>query len=300
MRIVVIDDEMYALQSFLNEIIDYNVECKFFRDDERAVLEYILKNNVDAVFTDVGMPGVDGLKLAGEIVSLRPEISIVFITGMTITMADLSPALKRNTVGFLYKPYHADKLTEILRLIEKRTPTLYVRTFDSFDCFSDGKLVVFSSGKAKELFALLIVYNGNSLTMTDAIDHLWQDANVEKAKVLYRNAVFRLRKTLADIGVNCVTSGRAVLSLDKTNIRCDYWDYLQTGGDLYHGEFLKSYDWSVDYLPELDRIASSGAPQGRRYYKLSAEDEAADAPSSENPPTMSASSPPIHKKDEEN
>ena len=254
MKIIVIDDEIFALQSFLNEIIDCDVEYKFFKDDETAVLEYVAKHPVDAVFSDIGM-AVNGLVLAEKLIALRPDIPIVFITGMPITTADLNEKVKANTLGFLYKPYNADKLAEFLNIVKKRKPLLSVKMFDGFDCFADGKLVRFSSAKSKELFALLIAYNGISLTMADAINHLWQDAELEKAKVLYRNAVFRLRKTLLDIGVDCVNFGRALLTLDKTHIQCDYWDFLQSGNGGYRGEFLKSYDWSVDYLPELDRIA---------------------------------------------
>lgn len=255
MKIVVVDDEMYALQSFLNEIIDCGVEYKFFKDDENAVLDYVGKNTVDAVFSDIGMPSINGLELAEKLIALRHDIAIVFITGMPITMSDLNETVKANTLGFLYKPYNADKLAEFLNLIKKRTPILSVKMFDGFDCFVDGKLVIFSSAKAKELFALLIAYNGNSLSMTDAINHLWENSDAEKAKVLYRNAVFRLRKTLTDVGLDCINFGRALLTLDKTYIQCDYWDYLQSGEGAYRGEFCKSFDWSLEYLPELDRIA---------------------------------------------
>ncbi len=256
MKIVVIDDEMYALQSFLNEVIDCDVECRFFKDDERAVLDYLEKNTVDAVFSDVSMPKIYGPELAEKIVALGKDIPFVFITGTNMTAEGLSAAVQKHTLGFLYKPYNANKLRTYLNLINKRTPLLQVKTFDGFDCFTDGGIVTFTSAKSKELFALLIAYNGNSLTMSDAIAHLWGDNDVEKAKILYRNAVFRLRKTLTEVGVNCVGFGRAVLTLDKSNIVCDYWDFIRTGKGAYHGEFMRGYDWSVEYLPELDRIAA--------------------------------------------
>ena len=254
MKIVVVDDEMLALQSFLSEVIDCDVDYKFFKDG-KAALDFVSKNTVDAVFTDVGMPNINGLELSEKLITLCPDIAIVFITGMPITMANLSEKVKANTIGFLYKPYNADKLAEFLNIIKKRTPILSVKMFDGFDCFVDDKLVRFSSSKSKELFALLITYNGKSLTMADAINHLWENSELEKAKVLYRNAVFRLRKTLTEIGLHCVDFGRAMLTLDKTHIQCDYWDYLQSGEGAYRGEFCKSYDWSVEYLYELDRIA---------------------------------------------
>ena len=254
MKIVIIDDEILALQSFLNDIIDYDVDYKFFKDG-KAALDYATKNTIDAVFTDIRMPSINGLLLAEKLVDLYSDIPIVFITGMPITMNDLSEKVRANTLGFLYKPYNANKLTEFLNIIKKRTPTLCVKMFDGFDCFVDGKIVLFSSAKSKELLALLITYNGKSLTMTDAINLLWENSDVEKAKILYRNAVFRLRKTLFDLGINCVGFKRAMLTLDKTHIQCDYWDFLKSGEGSYHGEFCKSYDWSMDYLYELDKIA---------------------------------------------
>ena len=259
MKIIIVDDEMLALQSFLSEVIDCDVDYKFFKDGQ-AALDFVSKNTVDAVFTDVGMPNINGLDLAEKLITLCPEVAIVFITGMPITLSDLSEKVKANTLGFLYKPYNPDKLAEFLNIIKKRTPVLSVKMFDGFDCFVDDKLVKFSSAKEKELFALLITYNGRSLSMTEAISLLWENSELEKAKVLYRNAVFRLRKTLSETGVNCVDFGRAVLTLDKTHIQCDYWDFLQSGVGAYRGEFCKSYDWSIEYLPELDRIAEKNKP----------------------------------------
>ena len=108
---------------------------------------------------------------------------------------------------------------------------------------------------ARSLFALLLAYKGKTLTMTDAISQLWADVAPEKSKILYRDAVWRLRRTLKEIDIPCVEWGRAALSSDKSRIECDYWEYLLTGKGDYRGEFCKTYDWSVDYLAELDEAA---------------------------------------------
>ncbi len=254
MKIVVIDDEMHALQSFLGESIGYDVEYKFFKDDEAAILDYVKENTVGAVFTDIGMPSVSGLDLAEKIIGVCPDVALVFITGMAVTEDDLSERVRSHTVGFLYKPFKSARLAELLNILQKRTPVLTVKMFDVFDCFVDGELIDFPSAKSKELFALLLAYNGKTLTMTDAIDHLWENSDVEKAKISYRNAVFRLRKTLDEHGIHCVGYERAKLTLDKKGIVCDYWTFLRSGKGDYNGEFCKSYDWSVAYLPELDRV----------------------------------------------
>lgn len=256
MKIIVVDDEMSALHVFLNEIIEeQNVEYKFYRDDEVAILNYVAKNGVDAAFLDVNMPNVNGIELAQKLIQIAPALKLIFITGLSITEKDLPESVREHTLGFMYKPYNVQTLMRLLSLIENKKRILKVEMFDTFDCFIDNKNVRFSSAKSKELFALLIAYNGKTLTMSDAISQLWPDGDVEKCKILYRDAVWRLRKTLRDIDVNCIEWRRASLSLNKSLISCDYWQYLLTGKGNYRGEFCKSYDWSVYYLVELDKIS---------------------------------------------
>ncbi len=255
MKILIIDDEINALQIFLKEIIDeQEVEAKFFRDDPIAICEYVASSHIDAAFLDVNMPGINGIELAKLLIDITPTLRIVFITGLSITLADLPQIVAQNTIGFLYKPYDTKTLCKFLEIINDRNRILVAKMFDSFDCFVDGSLINFSSTKSKELFALLLTYNGKTLTMTDAIAHLWADVDIEKSKILYRDAVWRLRKTLSDIDCPCVTFGRAILTLDKSIISCDFWTFLLTGKGNYYGEFCKNYDWSIEYLAELDEI----------------------------------------------
>lgn len=257
MKIIVVDDEITALQAFLSEIIgEDGVEYKFFKDSERDIIDYVCENNTDAAFLDIAMPNINGVELARKLIGLNRKIKIVFITGSDIKESDLPTDVAQNTSGFLYKPYDSAVLTRLLSEIRERTRVLKVKAFGSFDCFIDGKIVRFSSAKSKELFALLIAYNGKSLTMSDAISQLWSDMEIEKSKKLYRDAVWRLRKTLSDICFPCVEFQRALLFLDRSDISCDYWDFLSSGKGEYAGEFMKSYDWSVDYLALLDEIGS--------------------------------------------
>lgn len=45
------------------------------------------------------------------------------------------------------------------------------------------RIVRFSSNKSMELFALLLVYKGKNLSMSDAITQLWPDYDLDKAKI---------------------------------------------------------------------------------------------------------------------
>jgi two-component SAPR family response regulator len=255
MKIIIVDDEMSALHVFLNGIIcEKNVEYKFFNDDEEEISDYVLKNNVAAAFLDIGMPNIDGITLARNLIALSQKIKIVFTTGLALDKDSLPEEVKANTLGFVYKPYDNKVISNYLAVIANQTPVLTIKTFGSFECFINDDAVIFSSNKSKELFALLISYNGNCLYMNDAISYLWPDHDAERAKKLYRDAVWRLRKTLEQINFNCVTFGRAYLAIKKENIVCDYWEYLQSGKGDYRGEFMKNYDWSITQLAPLDDI----------------------------------------------
>lgn len=256
MKILIVDDEIEILQNFLKDIIAENdLEYKFFSGGKNEILFYCTHNKFDAAFLDINMPSINGLDLASFLIDVNPEIKIVFITGLAISEKDLTPKLKLNTLGFLYKPFDLALLKNYLNQIRDITPRLFIKTFGSFDCLINDEVVRFSSSKSKELFALLAVYNGNTLTMDDAISQIWPDTNLDNAKKLYRDAVWRLRKALNDINFNCVEFQRAALKLIKNNIECDYWTYLKTKEGPYNGEFLKSYDWSIDYQAQLDKIA---------------------------------------------
>ena len=256
MKVIAIDDEISSLQIFLKEIVFIeNLECRFFKDDARQILDYVKHNDVSAAFLDVNMPGINGLDLAKKLVEISKGIQIVFVTGVNVVEKDLPASLQSNVLGFIYKPYSFNDVKRYVDLIGNNCSYMEAKMFNSFDCFIEGKAIRFSSAKSKELLALLLAYNGKTLEMSDAISQLWPDAPLENAKRLYRDAVWRLRKTLAEYNVSCVDFSRAQLSLNKSKVVCDYWDYLKNGEGNYAGVFCKSYDWAIDFQNELDLIA---------------------------------------------
>ena len=257
MKIIIVDDELRALQLFLIDLIGLDLEYKFFKDDETAVMKYVIAEKPEAAFLDINMPGINGINLASELIAAKPSIKIVFTTGLNLSEKDLPPEVALNTLGFLYKPYDNNKLLYFLSEIADKARKMTVKTFGSFDCFIDDRIVRFSSSKSKELFALLIAYNGKTLTMNDAISQIWPDVDLDKSKVLYRDVVWRLRKTLSELHFECIDFKRACLVLNKTNIVCDYWNYISELSQDYNGEFLKNYDWSIPYLSFLDKLNAS-------------------------------------------
>ena len=258
MKIIVVDDEIIALADFLVEVVnDIKIEYKFFLDNPLDTLEYVKSNDVVGAFLDINMPKINGVELAKKLLMVAPNLKIIFITAYTHDELAIKEQLGKNLLGFCYKPFLA---YDINCYIEKmyahdEENKINVVTFGTFDIFIQHNIVKFSSSKSKELLALLITYNGKSLTMSDAICHLWPDKPLDLAKSLYRDAVWRLRKTLKDYGLEeMVDFRRALLLLNKKKIECDYWNYLSFKSKDYHGEFLTSYDWSIEYQCILDEM----------------------------------------------
>jgi two-component system LytT family response regulator len=257
MNVIVVDDEASALATFLVMVVDdTRVNYKFFKKDPREALGYVRNNPVDGAFLDINMPLMNGLDLANELLKITPSIKIVFITGYVADTAALEKRYGDALLGFAYKPFDEEVLN---RFIEKlysfsSKPDIFFRLFGSFDLFLNGRPLDFYSSKSKELLALLVAYRGSELTMDDAICHLWPEKDIDLAKRLYRDAVWRLRKLLTENGLlYLVNFSRAKLALFPEFAHADFWDYLDKKNDDYKGEFLINYDWSLEYQYALGK-----------------------------------------------
>lgn len=257
MKIIVVDDELSALNTFLPNVVDdMEIECKMFMNSPRTALEYVRVNKVDVAFLDIKMPEINGLDLAERMLGLDPELKIVFISAYAKDEDAILKRLNGRVAGFCHKPYSSESLKMLLASLNAQTcrPKFYLRTFDAFDLFVNGVAVDFSSQKAKELLALLTDARGSYVTMDTAVGNLWADKNAELGKRLYRDAVCRLRLTLKGVGAAGLVTferGRAVINTRIAS--CDMWDFIEQGG-VFSGRYLPQYDWSIVTEAMLEQI----------------------------------------------
>lgn len=246
-KIIVIDDEICALNNFLPIVVDtQDVECKFFKDDFKGALDYVAENHVDAAFIDIRLTKTDGVTLAEKLVKLSPSIQIVFITGYEQNEEEIAKKFpQENFLGFVYKPYEPEKIRSILSEIAPTRKEIFLRTFGTFELFVNARPVYFPSSKSKELLALLTDAQGGYLLMEKVIDVLWEEKNAELGKRLYRDAVYRLRKTLKDEGIEeLVHFERGSCCINTNYASCDLWDFMRGEGE-YTGSYMEQYGWSI-------------------------------------------------------
>ncbi len=146
------------------------------------------------------------------------------------------------------KTKDADMLDEIKQKeLELTSSThIYATCFKTFDCFVNKTLLTFPSKKSKEFFALLVILRGKSLSMDKAITYLYPDKDIDKAKVSYRDVIWKLRKYFNEINFKGVSFRRGLTLLDTRFISCDYYDKLDNNKEIDIEEFLPEYDWSIE------------------------------------------------------
>lgn len=114
LNILIVDDEEIIHQTITGYLRDagHQVDDAY---DGLSALELIKVQDYDIAITDIRMPGMDGLSLLSEIQDIRPDISVVMITGRG-DMNTVIQALRLGAVDFLKKPV---KLVEVDAAIEK-------------------------------------------------------------------------------------------------------------------------------------------------------------------------------------
>lgn len=256
---VVVDDEFMALHTFLYYVIDkYDVEFKLFMKNPLDCLDYVAKNDVQAAFLDINLINQNGIDIAKELVKINPNILIVFISGYVIEKEKIREIFGKNLLGFCEKPYTEEELDKYIKKVLdlQMQRTVMIQTFGSFNLFINDRPLKFYSSKSQELLALLVDRNGAIVTMGEAISELWPDYQLDKSKILYRDAVWKLRKLLNENGLSqLVEFNRASLHIHKI-YACDYWDFLAGHYELYNGEYMINYDWSVKTQFKLNQLSN--------------------------------------------
>ncbi len=125
MKVLVVDDEMDMKnlfeQKFRKEIKENSIEFAFALSGEEA-LKYLDKNENEAIliFSDISMPGMNGLELL-DIIKHKTELAPSVVMMITAYGVDenYNLAMKLGADGFLTKPIDFLLLKEKLNNIGK-------------------------------------------------------------------------------------------------------------------------------------------------------------------------------------
>jgi signal transduction histidine kinase/CheY-like chemotaxis protein len=115
-RLLVVDDEDFV-RELLGEILEGEHCDVYLAESGGEALSMFRDMEFDAVFTDVGMPGMSGWELAREIKQINTSIPIAVITGWGEAVG--SHEQKAAGVDWVVpKPFTADRIAELVRDID--------------------------------------------------------------------------------------------------------------------------------------------------------------------------------------
>jgi CheY-like chemotaxis protein/glycine cleavage system H lipoate-binding protein len=112
-RILAVDDEPAILDSFRKVLVlgGYNVDTV---ENGNEALGLIRDRDYDFVFTDLKMPGMNGVELTRAVKHLRPDIDVVVITGFA-TIDTAVETVRAGAMDYVEKPFTEDELLAFVR-----------------------------------------------------------------------------------------------------------------------------------------------------------------------------------------
>lgn len=117
MTLLCVDDDCSLLEMLLLHFssADYKV---IVADNSATALDLLNSTNVDIVLTDIRMPGMDGLDLAGRIHDQYPAMPVLIMTAYSEVEVAVN-AIKSGAFDFIIKPLNLDYLDYSLRKAKK-------------------------------------------------------------------------------------------------------------------------------------------------------------------------------------
>jgi two-component system, LytTR family, response regulator AlgR len=122
---MVVDDEHLArmrIKTLLADCQDPPCILALEAGDAMEAMARLRGQAVDVVLLDIHMPGADGLQLARELRSIRPELAIIFVTAHAEHAVE---AFDLDVTDYLTKPVRAERLQKALQkaLLKKEQTT---------------------------------------------------------------------------------------------------------------------------------------------------------------------------------
>lgn len=115
-KVLIVDDDPLvseSLQLMINEIGEYIAETSA---DPFDALKKLHENNFHIVFTDVIMPGMNGIDFLRRVKQYNPNLPVVMITGYpTVELA--VEAMKEGAADFIKKPFQIDSIQRLIKLL---------------------------------------------------------------------------------------------------------------------------------------------------------------------------------------
>ncbi|MDR1913599.1 MAG: response regulator [Clostridiales bacterium] len=116
MRLLLVDDEFFVRERIVRQLDWQGLGIDDIRQASNGVeaIKMLRDYSPDILLTDVRMPNMDGLQLAEEIIRLKPDCKLIFISGYS-DAPYLRTAIRLRAVSYVEKPIDMVELTDSIR-----------------------------------------------------------------------------------------------------------------------------------------------------------------------------------------
>jgi DNA-binding response OmpR family regulator len=151
--VLIVDDDRDLAES-LADVLDargYAVELAHSGEDAVARFR---EHDFDLTFTDVKLPGMNGVESFFEFRKIKPDAKVVMMTGFSVEQL-LKQAIENGALGVLHKPF---AVTELLAMLERVKPQGIVLVADDDPDFAACVEPILTSAG----YRVLIAYDGEA------------------------------------------------------------------------------------------------------------------------------------------
>src|SRR5512133_2677517 len=119
LKILVIDDEK-SIRNTLKDILGFEGYQVELAENGKAGIASVQSNDFDIILCDIKMPEMDGLEVLEQIRKIKPESTVVMISGHG-TIDTAVEAIKKGAFDFIEKPLDLNRLLITLRNASDKT-----------------------------------------------------------------------------------------------------------------------------------------------------------------------------------
>ena len=111
--VLVVDDDPIILDLVKEQISVYGYQPILASSGEEALQVASQKTKIDLLLTDIMMPGINGIDLAKQFISLYPETKVLFMSGFICP--SIAHSVSVDEGFFLQKPFLTNTLIARMR-----------------------------------------------------------------------------------------------------------------------------------------------------------------------------------------
>ena len=204
-KILVIDDEKPTLSMFRLFLKAYGYDVYIAEDGEEG-LKIFNEIKPEIVFTDLKMPGMDGLEVLEKIRDSNIKSEVIIITGHG-DMEKAVKALDLSASDFINKPVERQALNSALVRAEKRIGQTKTKEFSLFEKQTGDLIDITIKGQLSSLAndSLLKLLNSEQFNKVKTAKIIFDDSfSINKGGI---SSLINFAKSIKDKGISVVMEG---------------------------------------------------------------------------------------------